>query len=73
MQYQKLLNERNNSKFVTRKWNMVNDNSIANYQEGNEITYDTEVLKSKLCDYNDAYILVRWYYSQSISSKTSSI
>ena len=72
MQYQKLLNERNNSKFVTRKWNIVNDNSIANYQEGNEITYDTEVLKSKLCDYNDAYILVRWYYSQSISSKTSS-
>ena len=73
MQYQKLLNERNNSKFVTRKWNIVNDNSIANYQEGNEINYDTEVLKSKLCDYNDAYILVRWYYSQSISSKTSSI
>ena len=73
MQYQKLLNERNNSKFLTRKWNIVNDNSIANYQEGNEITYDTEVLKSKLCDYNDAYILVRWYYSQSISSKTSSI
>ena len=73
MQYQKLLNERNNSKFGTRKWNIVNDNSIANYQEGNEITYDTEVLKSKLCDYNDAYILVRWYYSQSISSKTSSI
>ena len=73
MQYQKLLNEQNNSKFVTRKWNIVNDNSIANYQEGNEITYDTEVLKSKLCDYNDAYILVRWYYSQSISSKTSSI
>ena len=73
MQYQKLLNERNNSKFVTRKWNIVNDNSIANYQEGNEITYDTEVLKSKLCDYNDAYILVTWYYSQSISSKTSSI
>ena len=73
MQYQKLLNERNNSKFVTGKWNIVNDNSIANYQEGNEITYDTEVLKSKLCDYNDAYILVRWYYSQSISSKTSSI
>ena len=73
MQYQKLLNERNNSKFVTRKWNIVNDNSIANYQEGNEITYDTEVLKSKLCDYNDAYILVRWYYSQSISSKTTSI
>ena len=26
---------------------------------GNEIVYDTEVLESNLCDYNDAYILVR--------------
>ena len=24
----------------------------------NEITYNTEILKSNLCDYNDAYILV---------------
>ena len=29
------------------------------YEEGNEFTYNTEVLKSNLCDYNDAYILVR--------------
>ena len=26
---------------------------------GNEIIYNTEVSKSNLCDYNDAYILVR--------------
>ena len=26
---------------------------------GNEIVYDTEVLESNLCDYNEAYILVR--------------
>ena len=26
---------------------------------GNEITYSTEVLKYNLCDYNDAYLLVR--------------
>ena len=49
-----LLNEANDFKFVTRKWNTVNDNSKANY-EGNEITYNTEVLKSNLCDYNNAY------------------
>ena len=53
-----LLNEVNNSKFVTRKWNIVNDNSKANYDVGSEILYNTEVLKSNLCDYNDAYILV---------------
>ena len=62
MEHQKilnLLNEASNSKFVTRKWNIVNDNSKANYEEGNEIIYNTEVSKSNLCDYNDAYILVR--------------
>ena len=49
------MNESNDSKFVTRKWNTVNDNSKANYGVGNEITYNREVLKSSLCD---AFILV---------------
>ena len=44
---------------MTRKWKIANDNSKANYNAENEITYNTEVLKSNLCDYNDAYILVR--------------
>ena len=29
-----------------------------NYNIEHEITYNTEVLQSNLCDYNDAYILV---------------
>ena len=45
-----LLNEANNSKFVTRKWSIVNDNPKTNYDAANEITYNTEVLKSSLCD-----------------------
>ena len=53
------MNEANDSKFVTRKWNIVNDNSKANYNVGNEIIYNTEVIKSNLCDYKDAYILVK--------------
>ena len=44
---------------MAKKWNIVNDNSKANYDATIEITYDTEILKSNLCDYNDAYILVR--------------
>ena len=40
---------------MTRKWNIVNDNSKANYNGRND---NTEVLKSKFCDYNNAYILV---------------
>ena len=54
-----LLNEAGDSKFVTRKWNIVNDQSNANYDAGNEIIYNTEVLKPDLCDFNDAYILAK--------------
>ena len=54
-----LLNEASDSKFTTRKWNMVNDQSNANYDIANKIIYNTEVLKSNLCDYNDAYILAK--------------
>ena len=54
-----LLNEANDSKFVIRKWNIICGQSYVNYDLGNEIIYNPEVLKSNLCDYNDAYILVR--------------
>ena len=30
-----------------------------NFDVGNKIIYNTELLKSNLCDYNDTYILVR--------------
>ena len=62
MENQKMLNVLNKAgytKFVTRKWNIVNDQSNANYDVGNEIICNTKVLKSNLCDFNDAYILVR--------------
>ena len=49
-----LLNEANDSKFVKRKWNIVNDHSKSNYDAANEITYKTEISKSNFCDYNDA-------------------
>ena len=58
MEYQKilnLLNETNYFKFVTKNEIL----SSANYDIENEIIFNTEVLKSNLCDYNDAYSLVR--------------
>ena len=61
MEHQKilnLLNGVNDSKFVTRKWNIVNDISNSSYAAANEITYNREILKSNLCDYKNAYILV---------------
>ena len=64
MEYQKilnLLNEAGDSKFVTGKWNIVNDQSnySANYSAANKITYNIKVFKSNVRDYNDAYILLR--------------
>ena len=53
------MNEPNDFKFVTRKWNILNDQSDEKYDVGNEIIYNTDVLKSNLCDYNDAYILAK--------------
>ena len=44
-------------KFVTRKWNIVNDQSNANYDVGNKSIHNTEVLKSNLGDCDDANIL----------------
>ena len=38
------INNANDSKFVTRKWNIVNDNSNSNYTATNEIIYNTELL-----------------------------
>ena len=52
MERQKILNlsnDANDSKFVTRK---------QNYAAANEITHNTEILKSNLCDQNHAYTLV---------------
>ena len=42
-----------------KQMNIVNDQSNANHDAGNEIIYNTKDLKSNLCHYNDAYILVR--------------
>ena len=53
MEHQKILNllsEASNSKFVIRKWNIANEKSNPNYSVGNEIIYNTEVLKPNLCD-----------------------
>ena len=47
MEHQKILNllrGANDFKFMTRKRNIVNDNSNVNYGVGNKINYNTEVL-----------------------------
>ena len=46
---------------ATRKSNIIKDQSNASYDVTNGIIYDTDGLKFKLCNYKDAYILVRGY------------
>ena len=43
---------------MSGKWNIVSVNSKANYNSGNNITYNTEALRADHCDYNNAYILI---------------
>ena len=50
-----LLNEASDS----RKWIIVNDQSNKNFYVGNENIYNRKVLKFNLCDYKNAYILVK--------------
>ena len=44
---------------ILNLWQENETMSQANYNAANEITYNTEVLKSILCDCNYAYILVK--------------
>ena len=59
-----LLNESDSesSKVATRKWYIINDQNNGQYGKGNEndstIKFETKVIKSNLCDYSDAYILM---------------
>ena len=55
----KLLNNSILSKFVTRKWIQVNYLSNGQYFVNKNIRFKTYMLRSDLCDYSDAYIVVK--------------
>ena len=46
-------------KFFTKKWVEVYDQSGGNYNVNKEIRIKTSMLRSDLCDYSDAYIVVK--------------
>ena len=63
MEYQKIINLLDNassqpSKFRTKNWIEINDQSVRVYN-GSDIKFKTTILRSSLCDYGDAYILVK--------------
>ena len=56
------------SKFRTKNWMEINDESRAVYTTGSDIKFKTTMLRSSLCDYSDAYILVKGNISVSNSA-----
>ena len=64
MEYQKIANliedtSNQPSKFRTKNWVEINDESRGIYNVNSQIKFKTTMLKSSLCDYSDAYILVK--------------
>ena len=65
MEYQKIANllddNKSNqpSKFRTKNWIEINDESRGTYNVNSQIKFKTTMLKFSLCDYSDAYILVK--------------
>ena len=62
MQYQKIINLLDNTqnqttKFRTKNWVEINDDSNGKYNTNSQIKFKTSRLRSGLCDYSDAYIL----------------
>ena len=70
MEFQKNVNfldttfdDKDLSRFVTKKWIEVYDQSEGNYNVNKEIRIKTSMLRSDLCDFSDAYFVVKWVNS----------
>ena len=66
MEFQKIVNfldttsdDKDLPRFVTKKWVEVYDQSEGNYNVNKEIRIKTSMLRSDLCDFSDAYIVVK--------------
>ena len=47
------------SKFKTKYWVEINDESQGTYNEDNQTRFKTSMLRPSLCDYSNAYILAK--------------
>ena len=66
MEFQKVVNfldttsdDKDLRRFVTKKWIEVYDQSEGHYKVNKEIRIKTSMLRSDLCDFSDAYIVVK--------------
>ena len=64
MKYQKITNLLGNTsdkmpRFINKKWIEVYDQSGETYNTNKQIRFKTSMLRSDLCDYSNAYIVVK--------------
>ena len=65
LEFQKIVNFPNTNsdgnlpRFITKKWVEMYDQLEKNYSPNKEIRIKTSMLRSDLCDYSDAYIVVK--------------
>ena len=64
MEYQKMANlldsaSNQPSKFRTKNWVDINDDIRGEYSPNKQIRFKTAMLRPSLCDYSDAYILLK--------------
>ena len=64
MEYKKIANlldsaSNKPSKFKTRNWVEINDDTRGAYSPNKQIEFKTTMLRFCLCDYSDAYLLVK--------------
>ena len=65
MEYQKIINPLRKTtdspklpKFTTKKWTEIFDQSNGSHNKNKDIRVKIPQLRSNLCDFNDAYIVV---------------
>ena len=64
MEYQEIIKFLDNTpnqptKFRTKNWVEINDESRGTYNTNSQIRFKTSMLRTSLCDYSDAYILAK--------------
>ena len=80
MEFQKITNfldinsdNKDLPKFVTKKWIEVYDQSEGNYNDNKEIRIKTSMFRSDLCDFSDAYIVVKGTFTVTNPNDTKKI
>ena len=64
IEYQKITNLLGNvpdkvPRFITKKWIKIHDQPGGTYNTNKQVRFKTSLLRSDLCDYSDAYIVVQ--------------